>query len=283
MITDLAQAEAELLKHQAMLVQFIEKANTETASQGKMNAETRATVEKLAATCITMTDRCIKLEQKITDFLNPENPLFGGRKAGSTIDIGGEFVKSDGYKALANGPQLGGSHRMMFKTAIINATGTLQPLVPPDYKPAIITAPLRRLRMRDVMTVGQTDSNMISFPKENVFTNNAGPQISGSPQQFENVTKPESAITFTLANEPVCTIAHWIPASKQVLADAPMLASYINGRLMYGLKLKEDTEILLGTGAIADAVHDEARRDPRRHSAGGKQRVRSQRDRAQYD
>ena len=102
--------------------------------------------------------------------------------------------------------------------------------------------------MRDLLPVGRTSSNLIEFAKENVFTNNAGPTISGSPEQVENVTKPESAITFTLATEPVRTLAHFIPASTQVLADSPMLESYINGRLMYGLKLKEDTQILLGTG-----------------------------------
>ena len=103
--------------------------------------------------------------------------------------------------------------------------------------------------MRDVLAVDRTESNLIEFAKENVFTNNAGPQVSGSPQAFENVTKPESGITFTLATASVTTLSHWIPVSKQVLSDSPMLQSYINTRLMYGLKLKEDTQILLGTGS----------------------------------
>jgi HK97 family phage major capsid protein len=47
----------------------------------------------------------------------------------------------------------------------------------------------------------------------------------------------------------VVTLAHFIPASVQVLDDAPSLASHINMRLMYGLKLKEETQILSGTGA----------------------------------
>ena len=37
-------------------------------------------------------------------------------------------------------------------------------------------------------------------------------------------------------------------ASKQILDDAPQLASYINGRLIYGLKLVEEQQILLGDG-----------------------------------
>ena len=56
-------------------------------------------------------------------------------------------------------------------------------------------------------------------------------------------------MTFTLHTAPVVTLAHWIPASKQVLSDSNDLASHINGRLMYGLKLKEETQLLSGTGS----------------------------------
>ncbi|PSJ20014.1 phage major capsid protein, partial [Halomonas sp. ND22Bw] len=60
--------------------------------------------------------------------------------------------------------------------------------------------------------------------------------------------KPESDITFELDSENVATIAHWIQASRQVLADAGMLQSYIDGRLRYGLKLKEEAQLLKGSG-----------------------------------
>ncbi|PNQ53690.1 phage major capsid protein, partial [Vibrio agarivorans] len=36
--------------------------------------------------------------------------------------------------------------------------------------------------------------------------------------------------------------------SRQVLADAAMLQGYINGRLTYGLKLKEEAQLLKGSG-----------------------------------
>ncbi|MGT2093076.1 phage major capsid protein, partial [Enterobacter hormaechei subsp. xiangfangensis] len=46
----------------------------------------------------------------------------------------------------------------------------------------------------------------------------------------------------------VKTIAHWVQASRQVMDDAPMLQSYINNRLMYGLALKEEGKLLNGDG-----------------------------------
>ena len=70
-----------------------------------------------------------------------------------------------------------------------------------------------------------TTSNLIEFTRENAFTNNAGPTVSGSPQAFENVTKPESAITFTLINvetDPDRTAAEldlWAEAYRAVRDD----------------------------------------------------------------
>jgi HK97 family phage major capsid protein len=46
----------------------------------------------------------------------------------------------------------------------------------------------------------------------------------------------------------VVTIPHWIPASRQIIADAPQLADYINTRLIYGLKLEEEDQLLNGEG-----------------------------------
>ena len=99
------------------------------------------------------------------------------------------------------------------------------------------------------------------YPKH-IVTNNAGPQRdSASPlAAIEGQTKPESAITFTLATTPVVTLAHFIPVSKQVIADSPMLEAYINGRLSYGLALKEETQILkgLGTGGEYSGIQTNA-------------------------
>jgi HK97 family phage major capsid protein len=133
------------------------------------------------------------------------------------------------------------------KTAIVSQGRDLSPAM---RIPGIVDTPLRAKRVRDLLPVGQTSNNLVEFTRENVFTNNAGPQYA-SPA-FENVTKPESAITFTLQDAPVRTIAHWIPVSKQVLADSQQMQAYINVRLMQGLKVKEDLQILAGDGTGAN-------------------------------
>jgi HK97 family phage major capsid protein len=43
-------------------------------------------------------------------------------------------------------------------------------------------------------------------------------------------------------------IAHWVPASRQILEDAPQLRGIIDTELLYGLSLKEDAQLLAGDG-----------------------------------
>lgn len=208
----------------------------EIASLGEAKTESIAKHEKLEKDYNELYDRMQELEQKgIT-----------AREA-QPFNLGGEVIKNEQFLAMAEGKQ--NSARIELKTAIINATGQNQPLVAADRASGIMATPNRVLSIRDVLPTSGTSSNLVEFTRENAFTNNAGPTVSGSPEQYENVTKPESAITFTLVNEPVITLAHFIPASKQVMGDSASLASHINGRLMYGLKLKEETQLLSGTGA----------------------------------
>ena len=123
-------------------------------------------------------------------------------------------------------------------TAVGNATsGVINP-----QRVGYVPAAERRLTIRDILPSSPTSSNTVDFVKENVFTNLAGPQTESSD-------KDESALTFTTDTATVRTIAHWIPASSQVLADWPALQRIVNSKLLFGLKLKEEDEILTGSGA----------------------------------
>jgi HK97 family phage major capsid protein len=236
-IKELKDLDGKILSKFSDIEKTYAQANSELKTLGQVQAETAGKMEAITKQYNDLYDRLQVVEQKgarISEANTPES-------------LGDQFIKSDAFKAMQAGQY--GRARMEVKTAIINATGASQPLVQADRLGGIATTPNRILTIRDVLPASTTDSNLVEFTRENAFTNNAGPTVSGSPQQFENVTKPESAITFTLATAPVITLAHFIPASVQVLDDSPSLASHINNRLMYGLKLKEETQILSGTGA----------------------------------
>lgn len=234
-IKALAETQAKLLDTSRELKGWMEKANNEIESVKKLDSETKSALDKLSTKAAELTDKCLDLERRISD---------AGSTEGKSETAGELLTKSEAFQAMAAGRSK--FARVELKTAIVNATGQNQPLVADMRVPGIINNPNRVLTIRDLMPVGRTASNLVQFTKENVYTNNAAAQYS-SPNR-ENVTKPESGITFTLANAAVVTLAHFIPVSRQVLDDAPQLESYVNGRLLYGLKLEEEDQLLNGAG-----------------------------------
>lgn len=62
----------------------------------------------------------------------------------------------------------------------------------------------------------------------------------------EGTIKPESDLEFGTQTLNIGTIAHWIKVSNQVLSDMPMLASYIETRLAYGIRYKLEYFVING-------------------------------------
>jgi HK97 family phage major capsid protein len=233
-----------------------EKALDEVKRFGTLTTETN---EQLKATG----EKTLKLQGDLVDLGQKFDKIqlqvaAAGSHGVDFKSVGSIVIESEEYKEAAK--NAGGKPEMksvmvgsFHKTAILNAT-TLdgnQPLVQPTRAEFVKPAE-RPLVVRDLLPIRGTQSNLVQFAKENVFTNNAAIQYA-SPQPesaaYENVTKPESAIMYTLADAAVRTIAHWIPASRQVLSDAPMLQGMIEDRLLYGVKYVEEDEILNGDGS----------------------------------
>ena len=172
----------------------------------------------------------------------------------ATFDIvksaGQSFTDSDTFKKLAG--DMKGTARMTFKSVTMNAavtnitsnttgTGGAGNAIAPDRLSGIITPPNRRMTVRDLLLPGRTSSNLLQFVQETGFQNMAAMVAEGG-------AKPQSDLSLDLVDTPVRTLAHWIKASNQVLADVPQLQSYIDGRLRYGLQYVEEQELLAGDG-----------------------------------
>jgi HK97 family phage major capsid protein len=228
----------------------------EVRKEGTLHAKTNEELTKLgeAGNALSIDlkavqDRILEAEQKLA-----KRP--SGEGGGEVKSIGQLVIESDEFKAASlsagkgkinmEGVNIGSFH----KTQIVNATGLSQPLVPTDRLDGVVMPMQRRLTIRNLLPNNRTNSNMIAFASETLFTNAAGAQ--GGPTSpignGEGELKQESALTFQLNNTPVCLIAHFIPASRQILSDAPMLQGYIDGRLRYGVALKEETDLLTGDG-----------------------------------
>lgn len=240
-VLELKALEAQMEKSHNALEGFIEKSNKEREDAGKASTETKNAIDKMAEKAIEVGDRLQALEQAQTEHFEGE---------AETKTAGEMLVESDGFKGfVANG----GYGRVEVKTAIVNAVPSLtQPMTAGHRLDKVYGVPDRALRIRDILLSGVTDSNIVWFPKLNAQTNNAKVQVgTASPIIVaENVALGESAYTFTSDSEEVKTIGHFVPVSKQALADSNFLKSYVDGRLLYGLAYKIDTELLTGDGLI---------------------------------
>lgn len=241
-------------KAQDTATDALEQSRKEGTITGEMNkklTEIGETGIKLAAdfkaTRDEFTTRLQEVEQKLA-----KKP--GGGQDQPLKTAGDIIVESKEYKSMIDGGEFK-MNRVKIpggRKTIANATGQNQPLVPADRVAGIIMPAQRRLTIRDLLPVVRTQSNLVEYCQELVFTNNAGPQYDNSSPtpHAEGAPKNESNITFQLANVPVVTMAHWVGASRQVLADAQQLADYINTRLGYGLKLVEEDDLLNADGTV---------------------------------
>lgn len=115
--------------------------------------------------------------------------------------------------------------------------------------PGIVVQPETALTVQDLIPRTPTSSRTIDYVRESGFTNAAA--VVAENTDADNLTaKPESALTAEIITDNMTTIAHWIPASRQILkyANRLQLASYINTRLRYGVNLALETQVLSGDG-----------------------------------
>ncbi|MAM13030.1 MAG: phage major capsid protein [Rhizobiaceae bacterium] len=197
------------------------------------NGVIKGEIEKLSGDIEKVSDEAAEMQKKFAGLLNPT----------SAKSIGQQFIDSDEFKSNA-------TTREAVKIAleikdVTNAgniaTGVSRSVLTPEQSGGFVAPPDIDLRIRSLIPAGTTSSNSIRSIQETGFTNAAAPVAEGG-------TKPKSEITFGELIVPVQKIAHKFRASMEVLDDAPMLRSYIDGRGRYGLNLVEEEQLLTGNG-----------------------------------
>lgn len=215
---------------EAQLKAMAAKADGEAATLGKVSADTKTALDSIGVQQRELADRLQQLEQKgFTQ--QPE------QKADQSW--GAQLVKNDKYADFAGGNLA--KMRVEVKNTLVGADAT----VAPDRKPGIVGGAFQPFSIEALLNSVPTSSNAIEYTRENVFTNNAA-------EAAEAAQKGESSLTWTLVNQPVSTVAHFIKISKQLAADAPALAAYVNTRMRYGVNQKVDIQLVVGDGTGAN-------------------------------
>lgn len=121
----------------------------------------------------------------------------------------------------------------------------------------------KTLRLRDLVSVRRTGSDLVEFVRQTSHTNAAAevPEATSSARPtapeaagaLVNVAgggyKPEGSWAFEIVQTAVKTIAEWVPITKRALSDVAQLEGLINDELERDLKDREETQMLVGDGS----------------------------------
>jgi HK97 family phage major capsid protein len=157
-----------------------------------------------------------------------------------TISSADALIANEKFLAWLKEPMHRGSAltlslRLESKATITGGTGVIPPT--PIALPRL-GPPLPALQVADVLPRVLIDAGpAVSYTKETSFT----PAADLVP---ETNLKPASSLTFTNVTNTFQTIATTTKASRQAIMDLPVLTAWVEQRLNYAARLKEETYLL---------------------------------------
>jgi HK97 family phage major capsid protein len=252
----------------------------------KMPNEDRQQVKRLLGEIDGLEDKLSALEDKesrtarildgIAKYTKPVSPR-PGMQAGDfdgdhkRYSPGSQFIGSPTYKDLKlRGAFNSALQRVEFAVNLADGTSLLewqhatkallrggsstsgQPFVIEDHRPGYIDILQRELNVLDLLPRLPTESDTIEYVLESTFTNNAAFTAEATGFTATSLggagVKPESALAYSTQTGTVKTLAHWIPITNRMLSDAPAIRGIIDGRLLLGLTLVLENQVVSGDG-----------------------------------
>ncbi|WP_371767500.1 phage major capsid protein [Massilia sp.] len=213
---------------EAKLKSMSEKADAEMKDLGKVSADTKAAIDNLGIEQRALADRLLQIEQKQSAKQDDEPKV---------ESWGEQFVKAAGYGDFQKKGEQRGSFGLEVKNTVTNAIANTFS----ERRPGIVEGAFRVFTIEDLLVSIPTSANAIDWIRENVFTNAAA-------ETAEGVQLPQSSITFTPGTMPVSAVGHFVKITRQLAMDNAALAAYINRRMVYGVNLKVENQLVAGNG-----------------------------------
>lgn len=266
----------ELKRHEAM--QAYEAVKAERAKYDEDNlpsVEDVARLEALVNAEADIRDGLATIERGLA--INPTAPAGNSRPPharGDSLEAGKIDRRSLGERFIANGyadwlksvaptgrfsekgkfgsspiMQIGGLGAFDRKAALITGDSSTSAgaFITPDRFSEFTPLGRRPLRLRDIIQVLQTESDLIEYVLMTSRTNNAAIVAEATAASGGSGVKPESDMAFSVEDAPVKTIANWTPVTKQAAADVPQMRGIIDTELKDNLEETLETEMVTGT------------------------------------
>ncbi len=211
-----------------------------------VDADGKASVEAVKSKLKELGEEQVKFARELAAL--QQSAVDADAQSVAAKSVGQQFVDSASYKAFSADASndRGARHTISLKsdtptTSVVGTGITRTTLAQPTQLAGIYGAPELPLLIENLIPHIPVQSSSVEYLKNSAFTNAAGVVAEGA-------SKPESTFTFALATANVVTVAHWTKITEQLAADAPAVAAYINAKMMYGLALKIDRQLVSGSG-----------------------------------
>lgn len=203
------------------------KADAEMIALGKVSTDTKTAIDNLGIEQRVLADRMLQIEQKSS----------ATGDDGAVIDTAGSLLTKDAGYADFQKKTGRGSMGLEVKNTVTNAIANTFS----DRRPGLVEGAFRVFTIEDLLVSIPTSSNAIDWVRENVFTNNAAEVAEGGQIG-------QSSITFSPGTMPVQSIAHFVKVTRQLAMDNAAMAAYINRRMIYGVNLRVENQLVAGNG-----------------------------------
>lgn len=189
---------------------------------------------------------------------------------GKKFSPGMQFVQNREYRQLKQDGAFNSMHVTPFSVPLADKTSLIewavarktllrggsntsgQSFVLEDHQPGFIDILQREINVLDLLPRIPTSGDTIEYVREDTFTNNAAFTAEATGFQASTLggdgVKPESALAYSTQTATVRTLAHYIPVTNRMLADAPAIRGIIDGRLLLGLQLALESQVISGAG-----------------------------------
>lgn len=145
-----------------------------------------------------------------------------------------------------------GTSLLEWKTLLTGASATSGgPFVANDLRASVVDLYQRDMTFLPLIPRLQTTSDTVEYVEQSTFTNAAAftAEATGDASTGTYGKKPESTLAYKTTTAAVKTIAHWLPVTNRMLADAAQIRGYIDSQLLLGLDLALETQVISGDGS----------------------------------
>lgn len=177
----------------------------------------------------------------------------------AALDMGAIVVASDSYREFKASGQLemaeGGpvrfdpvtvldkdaAKRFLASGVILADAGDGTPLVPTDERLAPVMIPRRMVTLLDLITMGTTGRDAVTWVRQTLRTNAAATKAYGTA--FD-----PSRYTFERVTAPAIRKGHYVVVDEGNIADSDEFQTTVNGELVEDLRYKVEVDALTGAG-----------------------------------